>query len=172
VPVIKIPYTINSKDIITPIPEDKRQIDILQLGRKSVRRQEAEKLFANKDMVTKFIYDGLYSKNRYQTIAESRISLNIHRDKPFSFNHHRIFEAWSQGSVVVSEPSNDLEFGIKPDTHLVLSEIDNMPEVCQKLLADEPRRHKMITAAQELLRKRYTPDHWIDKMLEILKITK
>lgn len=43
-----------------------------------------------------------------------------------------------------------------------------MPAVCSNLLDDEPRRQAMVRAAQELLRREFSPACWRSVMLGLM----
>lgn len=169
VPVIEIPYTVDPQHIISPLPEAERHIDILQLGRRSSRREQAERLFNRRGGVkATFIYAGLYNEHRYEVISQSKISLQIHGSRPFYFNQHRIFEAWAAGSVVVSEAFSPEMDGVEEGKHLIVAELEDFPEVCNELLADREKRHEIVNASQELLKSSFLPDKWSDDLLRVL----
>lgn len=168
IPTVEIPYTIDPKDIIAPLPEDEKEVGILQLGRHSSRRKKAEKLFDQKEVEAKFIYGGLYNEERYKVIRQSKISLQIHGGKPFYFSQHRIFEAWAGGSLVVTEPFSPKLDGVEEGTHVVVAKLEEFPEVCKSLLADRERRHRIVSASQDLLRRSFVPGKWSDSLVGFL----
>jgi hypothetical protein len=159
----EIPFMVDADDITPPLPDTQRNVDVLQLGRLSDRRRQAEAHLIDHGVPAAFVYSNLYGPERYQFIAESKISLNLHLDSQHTyFSQHRVFEAWAAGSLVVSESSGSLaSLGIEDGTHLVISTIADMPRVCRELLADEQRRRKIVANAQALLRERYVTGHWL-----------
>jgi len=101
----------------------------------------------------------------------SRISLNIHADDRHTyFDQYRTLEAWAAGTAVVTETTGGLaDWGIVPETHLVMADLPYLPEVCTELLADTTRRERITQAAQELLRAQFSPQRWRRKMLSVLE---
>jgi len=168
IPTIEIPYTIDPKDIISPIPEAERKIDVLQLGRHSPRRKRAEKLFNQKGVEARFIYGGLYNEDRYKVIPQAKISLQIHGGKPFYFSQHRIFEAWAAGSLVLSEPFSPKLDGVEAGIHLIVADLENFPDVCTRLLADREKRNEIVNASQALLKSSFVPNKWSDSLIGFL----
>jgi hypothetical protein len=167
IPTVEIPYTIDPKHIIRPVPESEKQIDILQLGNRSPRRERAEKLFNQRGIGPAFIYGGLFSEYRHEIISKSKISLHIHGAKPYYFSQHRIFEAWAAGSVVVSEPFFPEFEPVEKGAHLAVAEIEEFPEVCEELLEDRERRGRILAASQELLMDCFVPHKWSNKLLAL-----
>jgi hypothetical protein len=169
-PCSVIPTIVHDSQIKQPLSENKRDIDILQLGGISERRKSTEKLFSSASIPASFVYGGYYGYSRYDLIAKAKVSLHIHRYKEAYFNHYRIIEAISVGSVIVTEPSHDMhDFKFKNEKHLIVSEIDKMPKTCQELLKSPSKRSELIQNAQNLLKAKFTSKVWYEKMISIIK---
>ena len=86
------------------------------------------------------------------------------------FDQYRTLEAWAAGTAVVTETTDDLAlWGIVPDTHLVMANLQDLPEVCAELLADTVKREHITRAAQDLLHSEFSPQRWRQKMLSALE---
>jgi hypothetical protein len=168
-PLAEMPFMIAEEYVRTPLPENERTCDILMLGRATRRRRHAEALFHQRGMDARFVYNGLYGDERYALWGASRISVNIHRDVPFYFDRVRTFEAWAAGTAVVSEKWGDLaSFGVEEGKHLITAAYSDLPDVCASLLADVDHRQGLVRSAQTLLRNRYTPEKWSEKIIDLL----
>lgn len=87
---------------------------------------------------------------KYDTLASTRILLNVHRgDEPY-FEWARVVEAIANGCVVVSERSVGVE-PLVPGVHFLMADLDDLAEEAVALAFDEPRRTAMADAAHELL---------------------
>ena len=169
IPICTVPYTFDETFIRKPIPDNERETEVLQLGWGTVRRKLAEIGMQRAGVPARFVYSGMWGAARYDLIANAKVSLNIHADGHTYFTQHRIFDAWAQGSAVVSEPMGDLnEYGVEPGVHLEIAEFGDMPGVCEQLLEDEGKRAGMVAAGQDLLRACYTTDGWTDILLGAL----
>ncbi|UCE49746.1 MAG: glycosyltransferase family 1 protein [Phycisphaerales bacterium] len=169
-PSVVIPTTVHKSQIQTPRNDQDRNIDVLQLGHGSKRRKLAEQLFASAGVQASFVYGGYYNSSKYDLMAGARISLQIHRYADAYFSHHRIIEAISVGSVIVTEPSPDMhEYGFEDKKHLVVAELDEMPNTCRALLKSKRKRNELIKNAQDLLRNRFTTTYWQNEMNSVLE---
>jgi hypothetical protein len=171
-PVFRLPYLIAERFIRPPQPDSARRRDVLMLGGDTPRRREAEAFFlAAGRPPAEFVWTGLWGQARDDCRAESRISLNIHADQRHNyFDQFRAFETWAMGTAVISDPFGDgAEFGLEAGKHLEIALPAAMPAACAALLADNPRRDAMVAAAQTLLRERFTPAVWSDRMLAMIE---
>ncbi len=97
------------------------------------------------------------------------MSINTFRDNLQYFNQHRIFEAWAMGSVVVTEPSEDLsQYGIEDGKHLITAEFEDIPKACQAILNDQKKRREVQAAAQSLLIEHYVSDQWSNRFINAI----
>jgi hypothetical protein len=169
----RLPYLIADKHLRAPLPEADRTRDIVMLGGDTARRREAESLFRSSPIPLKaeFIWSGLWGAARDACRAGSRISLNVHADSELRyFDQFRTFEAWAAGTAVVSDSFEGWEdFGIVPGLHMVMAELEDLPQACAEVLADVPRREAMVRASQALLRERFSPAAWRGRMLEMME---
>ncbi|MCU1361235.1 MAG: hypothetical protein JWN99_2524 [Ilumatobacteraceae bacterium] len=87
---------------------------------------------------------------KYQTLADTRILLNVHRGADPYFEWARVVEAIANGCVVVTETS----VGIAPlvaGQHVLMAPLDDLAEQAVALAFDEPRRARMAHDAHQLL---------------------
>ena len=169
----RLPYLVADRQLRTPLPEADRTRDIVMLGGDTVRRREAERLFlaSPAPLKAEFIWSGLWGAARDACRAGARISLNVHADSELRyFDQFRTFEAWAAGTAVVSDSFEGWEdFGIVPGVHMMMAELEDLPQACAELLADAPRREAMVRASQTLLRERFSPAAWQGRMLEMIE---
>ena len=169
----RLPYLVAGKHLRTPLPEADRTRDIVMLGGETARRREAERLFlaSTAPLKAEFIWSGLWGTARDACRAGARINLNVHADSELRyFDQFRTFEAWAAGTAVVSDSFEGWEdFGIVPGVHMVMAELEDLPQACAELLADVPWREAMVRASQALLRERFSPAAWRGRMLEMIE---
>jgi hypothetical protein len=168
-----LPYLVADKHVREALPETSRSRDIVMLGGDTARRREAERLFLASPASPKaeFIWSGLWGAARDAYRAGARINLNVHADSELRyFDQFRSFEAWAAGTAVVSDSFAGWEdFGIVPGEHMVMAELEDLPQTCAELLADAPRREAMVRASQALLRERFSPAAWQGRMLAMIE---
>jgi len=144
--------------------QQKRDIDILFLGRVSPRRERALASYAG--IFERFrCHLGLSDNSRpnvatgatfvagddkRELLAKSKVLLNIHgEDEPY-FEWLRVAEAICAGCAIVSEHSSDfapLQWG----QHLLTGELGSLGLFCAQLVEDDAGRERMRTEAYELL---------------------
>jgi hypothetical protein len=90
-----------------------------------------------------------WGPNRDALLRRSRILLNVHRI-PGNFIGLRVLLAAASGAVLVTEPMDD-PFPFQPGAHYVEAPLEVLAEAAEELLADEPRRRRIVEAGQELL---------------------
>ena len=97
--------------------------------------------------------DAVFGNDKYRLLANSKLLLNIHRDRPDGDNHEPYFEwaraveAMANGCVIVSEPSVGCD-PLLPGWHFIESPLDEMGDVVRKLLADHSHRTDLADRAQ------------------------
>ncbi len=169
-PTAVIPYTVDELRILQPLADEKRKIDVIHVGTCSERRAGLAKQFGGKAFKTRFVWGGLWEKDRDIALAFSRISLQMHIDEHRYFDQHRIFESWAAGCAVVAEESGPPRLGgVETGKHMAVASSEELADTCERLLADSRRRLAMIAASQDLLRERYTPAAWVSTMVELLQ---
>lgn len=168
---LQIPYLIAPKNIHTPMAESERSGQVIFMGGRTARREVAEVQLKARGPAAEFTWAGLWGAARDEKRRRARISLNIHADAIHTyFDQYRTLEAWAAGTPVVTETTDGLaHWGIVPGTHLVMADLEDLPEVSIDLLADAARREQMAHAAQELLRAQFSPQRWRREMLSVLE---
>ncbi|WP_411883060.1 glycosyltransferase [Polaromonas sp. YR568] len=169
----RLPYLVADKHVRAPLAEAQRTRDIIMLGGDTPRRREAERLFltGSAPQSAEFIRGGLWGAARDACRAGARIGLNVHADNEHHyFDQFRTFETWAAGTAVVSDNFDGWEdFGMEPGVHLVIAELQDLPQACAELLADVSRREAMVRASQRLLRERFSPAVWQGRMLAMIE---
>ncbi|ANN21375.1 hypothetical protein SD37_41250 [Amycolatopsis orientalis] len=89
--------------------------------------------------------DFLPGKAKFEHLARSRFLLNLHREQKQTLEWVRTLEAMTNGCVVVSETSADVE-PLVPGEHLVLARPEALGSVVAAL-ADEPERERHLRSA-------------------------
>lgn len=89
--------------------------------------------------------DFLPGKAKFEHLARSRFLLNLHREQKQTLEWVRTLEAMTNGCVVVSETSADVE-PLVPGEHLVLARPEALGSVAAAL-ADEPERERHLRSA-------------------------
>ncbi|ONF62780.1 glycosyltransferase family protein [Amycolatopsis keratiniphila] len=89
--------------------------------------------------------DFLPGKAKFEHLARSRFLLNLHRERKQTLEWVRTLEAMTNGCVVVSETSVDVE-PMVPGEHLVLARPEALGSVVAAL-ADEPERERHLRSA-------------------------
>jgi len=89
--------------------------------------------------------DFLPGKAKFAHLARSRFLLNLHRERKQTLEWVRTLEAMTNGCVVVSETSVDVE-PMVPGEHLVLARPEALGSVVAAL-ADEPERERHLRSA-------------------------
>ncbi|MEU3763816.1 glycosyltransferase [Amycolatopsis keratiniphila] len=89
--------------------------------------------------------DFLPGKAKFEHLARSRFLLNLHRERKQTLEWVRTLEAMTNGCVVVSETSVDVE-PLVPGEHLVLARPEALGSVVAAL-ADEPERERHLRSA-------------------------
>jgi hypothetical protein len=92
----------------------------------------------------------VYGADRRAVLERARVSLDIHRI-PGAYPLYNFILASAAGAALVTEPlarTGPLE----PGVHYVEAEASGLAQVTRDLLDDEPRRRRLVEAAQALLR--------------------
>ncbi|WP_410601652.1 glycosyltransferase [Amycolatopsis sp. lyj-90] len=89
--------------------------------------------------------DFLPGKAKFEHLARSRFLLNLHREQKQTLEWVRTLEAMTNGCVVVSETSSEVE-PLVPGEHLVLARPEALGSVVAAL-ADEPERERHLRSA-------------------------
>jgi hypothetical protein len=134
-----------------------RPIDVLFLGFYVGRVGRRQRLVGSitrqlkrQQIDVKVVTGKMFGAPRRRTLEEARLVLDIHRI-PGNFNGHRFILATAAGAAVIGEPINDPS-PLQPGVHFVECTYGRMADEVASLLSDEPRRLRLVAAAQELLR--------------------
>lgn len=106
--------------------------------------------------------------DRLNLVASSRIVLCVHStDRPY-FEQHRAMLALANGSLLVTETSAHtapLEDGV----HFVSADLDQLPAVCRRYLADPAALERIATAGRDVAITRMSIGATCARMLDTLR---
>ena len=90
-----------------------------------------------------------YGEGRRRILERARVVLDVHR-LPGSHPLFRLILSAAAGAAMISEPLDHPE-PLVPGVHYIEADTDGLAAAIQDLLADEPRRRRIVEAAQALL---------------------
>ena len=90
-----------------------------------------------------------WGSERANLLGRSRILLDVHR-VPGNFIGLRVLLAAAAGAVLVTEPMDD-PHPFQPGTHFIQAPLADLATAARDLLADEPRRRRIVGASQALI---------------------
>lgn len=91
----------------------------------------------------------VYGADRRTVLERARVSIDVHRI-PGSYPLYNFILASAAGAALVTEPL--AKFGpLEPGVNCITAEAGGLAQAARDLLADEPRRRRMVEAAQALL---------------------
>ncbi|OZM70041.1 hypothetical protein CFN78_27295 [Amycolatopsis antarctica] len=142
-----------------------REVDVTYLGTAERRRSQllssywrdldalrVRLLTPPHEMMVDRRVDFLPGKEKFEHLARSRFILNLHREQKQTFEWVRALEAMSNGCVLVSEPSADLD-PLMPGEHLVIARPQTLGTVAAALAGQPERERQLRAAAYEFVRK-------------------
>jgi hypothetical protein len=136
-------------------PAAERDIDVLSLAnvdRKARRYRllsEIEATLRQSGVELAQVEQHTYGAARTKVLGRSRVVIDIHR-VPDSHPLYRFILAAAAGAAMVTEPLERPE-PLVPGVHYVEAATPRLGEATLELLADEPRRRRIVDAAQTLL---------------------
>ncbi len=95
--------------------------------------------------------DFLPGKAKFEHLARSRFLLNLHREQKQTLEWVRTLEAMTNGCVVISETSADIE-PLVPGEHLVLARPEALGAVAAALAAQPERERHLRAAAYDFVK--------------------
>ena len=105
---------------------------------------------------------------RLRLLASSRIVLCVHStDRPY-FEQHRAMLALANRCLLVTETSRHTE-PLQDGVHFASADIDQLPAVCRRYLADLPALEAMAAAGQDLARTRMSIRQSCAVMLDAMR---
>ncbi len=136
--------------------EGERDIDVLFLGRDVAARgrrarwlEDFKRRLGSEPRVV-VVDGGLYGADRHSLVRRARVMVDIHR-VPDNSTGLRYLIGTAAGVALVTETSSD-EWLPRPDEHVVEVPRSSLVDAVRGLLADEPRRSRLVEAGQHLLR--------------------
>jgi hypothetical protein len=145
-------------------PESTREIDVTYLGTAERRRSVLLASYWRDlaDLRVRLLIpphepmgperpDFLPGKAKHAHLANSRFLLNLHRERSRALEWVRILEALCNGSVVLTEPSADLD-PVVPGKHLVVARAASLGAAAAALAADHARERDLRSAGYDFAR--------------------
>jgi hypothetical protein len=106
--------------------------------------------------------------DRAELLAGTKVLVNVHRDQRGYFEWLRAVEAFANGAVLLSERSEHHDPVCSPD-HFLAVEVEHLADHLTALLADEPLRVSIASAAYELVRSELDLVRLLDRHLPLLE---
>ncbi|WP_370945956.1 glycosyltransferase [Amycolatopsis sp. cg5] len=145
-------------------PDSTRDIDVTYLATAERRRSKLLASYARDlaglrtrlltpphEMMATARVDFLPGKAKLEHLAASRFILNLHREQKQTLEWVRTLEAMSNGCVVLTETSIDVEPMI-PGEHLVIARADSLGAVAAAMAAEPERERHLRMAAYEFVK--------------------
>ena len=136
-------------------PATERDIEVISLANvdRIARRyrlmRDIEATLARSGIALEHVKRHTYGSARTQVLRRSKVVLDVHR-VPNSHPLYRFILAAAAGAAMVTEPLDQPQ-PLVPGIHYMEAETARLAEATLELLADEPRRRRMVDAAQTLL---------------------
>jgi hypothetical protein len=143
-------------------PDATRSVDVMFLGRESLRRtrylNHAAKVLSRRncllqlspDEVTSGPTGSFLADGRWPLLAATKVLMLLHHDDDPEFEWQAALDAVHAGAVVVTEQSAGIS-PLVPGRHLVVAAPESLPYVIDGLLSDEERLAELRIAAHERL---------------------
>lgn len=145
-------------------PASKRDVPVALLGRLAGpgRRSRAMRRL-DLGALSVVAVDGQWGPDRNAALRRSRVVLDVHR-VPGSFVGYRLLLGLAAGAAVVTEPMAD-PHPFVPGVHFVSAPLEALADEAAALIADEPRRRRIVEAGQELLRGELAMERCLERVL-------
>jgi len=95
--------------------------------------------------------DFLPGEAKFAHLANSRFLINLHREQSKALEWVRVLEALTNGCVVLTEPSTDVE-PLLPGKHLVVASATSLGAVAAALASDSGRERDLRAAGYDFVR--------------------
>ena len=134
-------------------PSTPADIDILFYGFVNGRRYDILKAMTDAGLNV-HVGKNVYGEERSALIARSKIVLNIHSRPDSMFEHARVSQALSNHRALVTEAGNYDEIDADLREGMAVGSAEELPGICQALLADDARRTALAERGFELFSRR------------------
>ncbi len=151
------------------LADNAKPVDLLFMGTHSLRREML--LSRNADFFNQYNCrliltrldkprlvgtPGFYTHDdRNRLLASSKIVMNVHFSDNTYLEWHRVLIAIANRCLVVSELSDAIE-PLENGKHLILTELENIPEICQYYLDREDERLEIVERAYQFMTQQYS----------------
>ncbi|MEU0880015.1 glycosyltransferase family A protein [Lentzea sp. NPDC005914] len=145
-------------------PDSDRSIDVTYLGTAERRRslllngysrdldeQRVRLLTPPHEPMGPARIDFLPGEAKFAHLADSRFLINLHREQSKALEWVRVLEALTNGCVVLTEPSTDVE-PLVPGKHLVVASAASLGAVAAALTSDVGRERDLRMAGYDFVR--------------------
>jgi Glycosyl transferases group 1 len=150
-------------------PGTPRDIDVVSLGTgfdwPSRRARGTRRTFERLGPTVSVANLGrIWGEERRALLSRTRVLLDVHR-VPGNFGGLRLLLALAAGAVVATEPLDDPRPFV-PGFHYLEAPLPDLPATIRDLLADEPKRQRMVEAGQEFVSTELTMRRSLTAVLE------
>ncbi|MFJ6670430.1 glycosyltransferase [Actinosynnema sp. NPDC091369] len=145
-------------------PDSERHVDVTYLGTAERRRSvllnsysadlddlRVRLLTPPHEPMTGQRVDFLPGEEKFRHLADSRMLINLHRERSKALEWVRVLEALTNGCVVLTEPSTDVE-PLVPGEHLVVARTRSLGAVAAALAAQPERERELRLAGYDFVR--------------------
>ncbi|MFE9744195.1 glycosyltransferase [Saccharothrix saharensis] len=145
-------------------PDSERHVDVTYLGTAERRRSVLLNSYAADldDLRVRLLtpphepmgderVDFLPGEAKFRHLADSRMLINLHREQSKALEWVRVLEALTNGCVVLTEPSTDVE-PLVPGKHLVVARSASLGAVAAGLAAEPGRERDLRAAGYDFVR--------------------
>jgi hypothetical protein len=170
IPLIEMPYVLDEKRILEPMPENQKLIDILMLGRRTPRRDRVVESLHAAGLNVNYMHHSCWGSKRQRALRNTKLCLQVSMDEHIYFDQYRIFEAYAHGAMVIGHEMPDMKkYGFYNGKNIVTCDVEDIPQHCIKLLEDDHCRMQIIESTQNLIRQNYTVEKLGADMLALFK---
>jgi hypothetical protein len=138
----------------------------IKYGRRALMLERLSGQLKNKDILLVQVVKDCHGERRCEWLNRTRILVSLHN---YSWNPAwiRFLIAARCGTLVVSEPMND-EHPMVAGVHYIAAEVDEMPEVICRLLADSAKMRQVTAAAADLCQRELSLQRSVEKLSRLL----
>lgn len=156
-PLMEIPYILDEARILKPLPEHQKLIDILMLGRRTLKRDKVVESLHAAGLNVNYMYESCWSNKRKRALINTKLLLQVSMDDHLYFDQYRIFEGCAHGAMMIGHAMPDMEkYGFSNGKNIVVCDVADIPRHCLELLSNDDYRGRIIDNAQAHIRECYT----------------
>jgi hypothetical protein len=112
--------------------------------------------------------DFVAGRRKLETLARSKVLVNVHRGEHESFEWHRMLGAIANGCLVLSETAQDYA-PLDPTEHFVMAPIDSLVDYATAYSLDEGSRRRIALQAHEFVVDRLSQTDLMRLVLPVIE---